>query len=641
MNISFPDRGGAVAAVASSLAADIVLSAGADVRDLRKAARDVADQAFARAALYDEDGAYPAADVAALAERGLLTATLPRELGGDGIRPLALSELLRQIGAGSLPLGRLFEGHVNALGLVLRYGDEEQARVVADEARAGKLFGVWNTDDKEGLHLLADRGRRRLQGRKILASGAGFIERPLVTATDEMGRRLMVIPRLQPGRRSDLSSWTAHGMRASATGAVDFSGLAVEETEIVGGDGDYERQPAFSGGAWRFAAVHLGGMEKLFDLLREHLRRTGRGGDPHQAARLGQAAIASETARLWVERAAAIAEEAPEARPAEQIVAYVNLARLAVERAGLDLMELVHRSAGLQGFHAAPSHRTHLAGSRDLPAPAGARPGVDQRGRLGAAPGNAFDRPLEGRMTAGELLERAHSFPVSSLKQRLGEGGVVVVAPHPDDESLGCGGLIAEAQAEGRRVRVVVVSDGTGSHPASKAYPKARLRDLRETEARRAVRELGLDSDKDIEFLRLPDRFVPSDGPFAEKAIERIIASAREVRAAALFVSWRHDAHCDHQASYRLARAAQRRLTAVKLFEYTIWGTALPAETPVELAGGFRLEIGRHLPRKRRAIDAHRSQTTDLIADDPNGFRLTGTDLARFALVYESFFESA
>ena len=213
MNISFPDRGRAVAADASSLAADIVLPAGEGVRDLRKAARDVADQAFARAALYDEDGAYPAADVAALAERGLLTAALPRALGGDGIGPLALSELLREIGAGSLPLGRLFEGHVNALGLVLRYGDDEQARLVADEAHAGKLFGVWNTDDKEGLRLLADRGRRRLQGQKILASGAGFIERPLVTAT-ETGRRLMVIPYLQPGQRADLSSWTAHGMRA-------------------------------------------------------------------------------------------------------------------------------------------------------------------------------------------------------------------------------------------------------------------------------------------------------------------------------------------------------------------------------------------------------------------------------------------
>ena len=350
MDLNPPYRSGAVAAGGSSLAADIVLAAEARGRDLRRAARDIGDQAFARAGRYDEDGAFPLADVAALGERALLTATLPSELGGSGIGPIALSELLRQIGAGSLPLGRLFEGHVNALGLVVGYGDDEQVRLVAREAHAGGLFGVWNTDDKEGLRLLSDRGRHRLQGRKILASGAGFIERPLVTATDQAGRRLMVIPHLQLGRRSDLSSWTAHGMRASATGAVDFSGVPVEPIEIVGGDGDYERQPAFSGGAWRFAAVHLGGMERLFDLLREHLRRTSRGGDPHQAARLGQAAIATETARLWVERAATIVGEAPEARSAEQIVAYVNLARLAVERAGLDLMELVHRSVGLQGF---------------------------------------------------------------------------------------------------------------------------------------------------------------------------------------------------------------------------------------------------------------------------------------------------
>ena len=350
MNLDFPDRGGAVAAGARSLSADIVLPAESRGRALRRAAQDVADQAFARASVFDQDGAYPLADVNALAEGGLLKATLPTELGGDAIGPLVLSELLRQIGAGSLPLGRLFEGHINAIGLALLYGDRDQVRLIAREAHAGKLLGVWNTDDKEGLRLLVDRGRRRLQGRKILASGAGFIERPLVTATDETGRQLMVIPYLGPGRRSDLSNWTAHGMRASATGAVDFSGVVVEPIEILGGDGDYERQPAFSGGAWRFAAVHLGGMERLFDLLREHLRRTNRGADPHQAARLGQAAVATETARLWVERAAAMAEETPRARSAEQIVAYVNLTRLAVERAALDLMELVHRSVGLQGF---------------------------------------------------------------------------------------------------------------------------------------------------------------------------------------------------------------------------------------------------------------------------------------------------
>jgi alkylation response protein AidB-like acyl-CoA dehydrogenase len=257
---------------------------------------------------------------------------------------------LQNIGWGSLPLGRLFEGHVNAIGLVLRYGDREQIIRVASEALGGKLFGVWNTDDDNNLRLTRSRGLVRLEGRKIMASGAGHIERPIVTATDERGRRLIVMPHLHSGERADLSRWTAHGMRASATGAIDFSGVVVKPGEIVGSDGDYDRQPAFSGGAWRFAAVHCGGMERLLDLLRKHLRQTGRGQDPHQASRLGQAAIATETARLWVDRASRIAEAAPQTRAPEQIVAYVNLARLAVERAGLDLMELVHRSVGLQGF---------------------------------------------------------------------------------------------------------------------------------------------------------------------------------------------------------------------------------------------------------------------------------------------------
>ena len=216
--------------------------------------------------------------------------------------------MLRLIGSGSLPLGRLYEGHVNALGLVLRYGCREQVLLVAGEAREGRLSGVWNTDDREGLRLVVERGRYWLEGRKILASGAGHIERPIVTASDDGGGRFIVMPRLRSGERADLSQWTAHGMRASATGSVDFSGLSVEAIEIVGSDGDYERQPAFSGGAWRFAAVQLGGMERLFELLRTHLRSTGRGGNSHQAARLGEAALAVETARLWVERAAIVAE---------------------------------------------------------------------------------------------------------------------------------------------------------------------------------------------------------------------------------------------------------------------------------------------------------------------------------------------
>jgi alkylation response protein AidB-like acyl-CoA dehydrogenase len=319
-------------------------------RLLQGRAREVGEKAFARAGAYDEDGAFPGADVNALHESGLLTGVLPVRCGGAGLSGLCLSEVLQSIGSGSLPLGRLFEGHVNALELVLRYGDQEQVDLIAEEARAGKLFGVWNTDDANGLRLIHRYGRSWLEGRKVLASGAGHIERPLVTATDENGRRLIVLPRLGAPARADLSRWTAHGMRASATGAVDFTDVEIDRIEIVGGKGDYERQPWFSAGAWRFAAVHLGGMKRLFDLLRKHLQETNRGQDPHQAARLGQATMAVETARLWVAQAASSTEAPLGSRAPDQLVAYVNLARLSVEAAALELMQLVQRSVGLQAF---------------------------------------------------------------------------------------------------------------------------------------------------------------------------------------------------------------------------------------------------------------------------------------------------
>ena len=319
-------------------------------RLLQRCARDVGEKAFARASAYDEDGAYPAEDVAALHECGLATAALPTNSGGIELSGLALCEVLQSIGSGSLPLGRLFEGHVNALEIVLRYGERVQVDLVAEEVRSGKLFGVWNTGDSNDLRLIQRRGRYRLVGRKILASGAGHIERPLVTATDESGRRMMVLPKLRASDRADLSRWKAQGMRASATGTVDFTGVKVDPIEIIGRAGDYERQPWFSGGAWRFAAVQLGGMERLFDLLRRHLQETNRGRDAHQAARLGRSAMAIETARLWVAHAASMTEAPVDSRTPEQLVAYVNLARLAVEAAALELMQLIQRSIGLQAF---------------------------------------------------------------------------------------------------------------------------------------------------------------------------------------------------------------------------------------------------------------------------------------------------
>jgi alkylation response protein AidB-like acyl-CoA dehydrogenase len=220
---------------------------------------------------------------------------------------------------------------------------------MADEARRGALFGVWAADENEkGLRIRPSPGAPILDGRKIYCSGAGQVLRAVVTGKDEANQTRMFIPRLAQGERFDLSEWTAQGMRASLTGTVLFTGLEIRREEMLGEPGDYHREPDFSGGAWRFAAVQVGGMEALLIGLRDHLLRADRGGDPYQSARLGESAIAVETARLWVERAAELFELRQ--LDAAALVAYVNLARTAVERAALDLLERVQRSVGLQAF---------------------------------------------------------------------------------------------------------------------------------------------------------------------------------------------------------------------------------------------------------------------------------------------------
>ena len=244
-------------------------------------------------------------------------------------------------------------------------------------------------------------------------------------------------------------------------------------------------------------------------------------------------------------------------------------------------------------------------------------------------------------MTAGDVLAAAHSLPFRPVRGVLEDRPFIVVAPHPDDESLACGGLIADACRLGPRGKVVIVSDGAGSHPNSKAYPPDRLSSLREQEATQAGAELGLKPGEML-FLRLPDRFVPCKGEEAERAIGVIAGCVREIGAGSLFVSWRHDPHCDHAASYQIAREVQRRVRKVRLFEYVVWGHTLPPSTDVDPSqSGFRISIDHGArEKKRRAIAAHRSQTSALIDDDPGGFLLSQIDLANFDLPYEFFLES-
>jgi alkylation response protein AidB-like acyl-CoA dehydrogenase len=178
--------------------------------DVIAAARQVAAAAAARAGEQDRDDGFPAQDVADLAHVGLLAAPIPSDEGGVGLgeEPDArdLARVLRLVGYGSLALGRIYEGHVNALQLVARYGTfAQQARLFAD-ARAMHLFGVWNTDAPGDSLRLGDDRRHR--GVKTFASGAGYVTRALVTVKREPGAPpLMLVVPLEPGSRADLTGW--------------------------------------------------------------------------------------------------------------------------------------------------------------------------------------------------------------------------------------------------------------------------------------------------------------------------------------------------------------------------------------------------------------------------------------------------
>jgi len=220
-------------------------------------------------------------------------------------------------------------------------------------------------------------------------------------------------------------------------------------------------------------------------------------------------------------------------------------------------------------------------------------------------------------MDAQAFFKRADQLPLAETTQLLGNGGLLVIAPHPDDEALGCGALIAAAATEKRPIRIIVVTDGAGSHPKSKQYPPHRLRAQRREESRAGVAALGVDAET-VRFLSLPDRATPLSGPSADAAVDAIVEEALKVRAKALFVTWRNDAHSDHQAAYKMARRAQENLKNVRLFEYSIWGRDLPPEIELPTSpSGWRFSIDAFHARKQASIACYPSQVSDLISDDP------------------------
>lgn len=191
-------------------------------------------------------------------------------------------------------------------------------------------------------------------------------------------------------------------------------------------------------------------------------------------------------------------------------------------------------------------------------------------------------------------------------------GVIVVVAPHMDDESLGCGALLAHEEVASR-AHIVFATDGARSpEPPDGGGAPAELPALREQEARAAASVLGVAQSR-LRFLGLPDGSLAGDRAGLERAL---LPALDGLAPTFVFVPFRLDHHPDHIAVNRVVAGAVAagalRARVVEYFVYSRWrllpgGDVRACVAPDRLV---RIDPGALAARKREAIECHRTQTT-------------------------------
>jgi len=169
---------------------------------------------------------------------------------------------------------------------------------------------------------------------------------------------------------------------------------------------------------------------------------------------------------------------------------------------------------------------------------------------------------------------------------------VVAFAPHPDDETLGCGGTLALLAARGTEVYVVLATNGEagwGGHISA-----LELGERRRSEAREACTALCV---KAPMFLDYKDGSLWEALPELTLELDRIIT---EIQPEAIFIPWLHDGHPDHEA---LSAAAGPAVAShpVEVWCYEVW-TALPCN--------YLVDVSQQWDMKQEALRAHKSAGT-------------------------------
>ncbi len=180
----------------------------------------------------------------------------------------------------------------------------------------------------------------------------------------------------------------------------------------------------------------------------------------------------------------------------------------------------------------------------------------------------------------------------------------VVVAPHPDDEVLGCAGLLMQLGRTGNAILLIAVSDGEKSHADDSVFSAGLLSHVRPAETAQAMARLGI-ANIDIMRAHLPDGRIGEFGVKLQDLLTAYLQASDTVLS-----TWRKDGHPDHEAAGEASIAAART-AGCRHIEIPVWAWhwRTPDDPDIPWLRARKLPLDDAMQeRKKAALESYRSQ---------------------------------
>ncbi|WP_083603649.1 PIG-L deacetylase family protein [Psychrobacter sp. C 20.9] len=247
------------------------------------------------------------------------------------------------------------------------------------------------------------------------------------------------------------------------------------------------------------------------------------------------------------------------------------------------------------------------------------------------------DRIIEGAGTSSDTWQNwagLQKLPQLNIQTSFNSHQrVCIFAPHPDDEILGCGGLLQQLVDNGNPIVLIHVTNGTQSHPDSKIYSPEQLNTLRPKESVEALKTLDVSHQVTTLALDLTDGDV-----FAQQALfcQKLVTILQPNDI--LVTTFARDGHPDHEATGRVVTsfAKQNRLPCYQVLIWA-WHWATPDDSRIPWQYAVRMDLTpEQLEKKIDAIHCFKSQTTEDVSTG-NSPILTKQTITRISQPWEVY----